>query len=247
MSTPAVAALQWKEVLAGSRDEAGRDKLVRLCYFESMVRTIDGEARRKLLADTVWQLLRRGGLEAASVRAVASEAGLSPGSVRHFFATQDELHVFAMVELLRRMTDRVEDALRAAAADEPEGPVLPEHARARVGAGLLELLPIDGERAADFHAHMQFIVKAIVHPPLAEVAQRSHRELEDFYLRCVSYLDQAGALAPDRELSVTARELAALMDGMTLRHLTAPELLTVAQMTEMLHAHLETLERRRGS
>lgn len=222
-------------------------RILHLCYFESMVRTIDGEARRELLADAVWRLLRKGGLEAASVRAVASEAGLSPGSVRHFFATQDELHVFAMEELLRRMTDRVENALHAAASDEPGGPTLPGPARARVCAGLLELLPIDSERAADFHAHMQFIVKAIVYPPLADVAQRSHRALEDFYLRCVSYLDQAGALAPDRELAVTARELAVLMDGMTLRRLTAPELLTVAQMTEMLRAHLEALECRRGS
>jgi AcrR family transcriptional regulator len=212
-----------------------------------MVRTIDGDARRELLADAVWRLLRRGGLEAASVRAVASEAGLSPGSVRHFFATQDELHVFAMVELLRRVTGRVEDALRVAASEEPEGPTPPTLARARVSAGLLELLPVDSERAADFHAHMQFIVKAIVHAPLADVAQRSHRELEGFYLRCVGFLDQAGALAADRDLAVTARELAVFMDGLTLRRLTAPHFLTVEQMTEMLHAYLEALERRRGA
>lgn len=212
-----------------------------------MVRKIDGDARRRLLADAVWRLLRTGGLEAASVRAVATEANLSAGSVRHFFATQDELHVFAMEELLRRMTIRVEEALQSAAESEPEGPATPESARARVLAGLLELLPLDSERTAVFQAHMQFIVKAIIHPPLAVIAQRSHRELEDFYTRCVSYLSGAGALAPESDAGGTARELAVLMDGLTLRRLTAPDLLTEAQMNEMLHAHLVALESRRQS
>jgi AcrR family transcriptional regulator len=41
-------------------------------------------------------VIRRDGVAAASVRAVAREAGTSMGALRHWFATQDELLHFAM-------------------------------------------------------------------------------------------------------------------------------------------------------
>jgi AcrR family transcriptional regulator len=206
-----------------------------------VVRTIDGEARRQLLADAVWRLLRAGGLKAASVRAVASEAGLSAGSVRHFFKTQDDLHIFAMQELIRRMTQRVEEALRAAGPDDLAEPVPADQARRRVRAGLLELLPMTAETTADFHAHLQFIVKAVIHPPLGETALRTHQELEEFYLRCLDYLADTGAASGDLDRHAAARDLAAVMDGLVLRRLTAPTLLSAEQMTSILDAHLDGL------
>ncbi|WP_433870177.1 TetR/AcrR family transcriptional regulator [Saccharopolyspora sp. CA-218241] len=203
-----------------------------------MVRTIDSEARRRVLADAVWRLIRQGGLEAASVRAVAAETGLSAGSVRHFFATQDELHVFAMEELLRRMTARVEDTLGADAA---EGPASPARARARVRAALLDLLPTTAESAADFHAHLQFIVKAVVHRPLEPTARRVHEELQRFYERCLDHLVLTGAARADLDPTAAAGELAVVMDGLVLRRLTAPELLGVERMFDVLDGHLRGL------
>ena len=111
-----------------------------------MVRTIDAAARRELLADAVWKLIREGGLEAASVRGVAVQTGLSTGSVRHFFSTQDELHVFAMEELSRRIAARVKGAL---AADTDANPHDGDQLRRQVLAGLTEVLPKSADSAAD--------------------------------------------------------------------------------------------------
>jgi AcrR family transcriptional regulator len=207
-----------------------------------MVRRIDADARRALLADAVWTLLRRGGLEAASVRAVAEEAGLAAGSVRHFFATQDELHVFAMEELERRVTARVERALDGAeAVAAPPGSAAA--ARAAVRAALLELLPTTPTTTADFQAHLQFIVKAVVHPPLAPVAQRMHRRLEQLYRSALEHMVLAGAARPELEPAAEARALAVLMEGLVLRRLTAPELLSSDEVIALLDAHLASLAR----
>lgn len=205
-----------------------------------MVRTIDGEARRQLLADAVWRLLRNDGLEAASVRAVATESGLSPGSVRHFFTTQDELHVFAMQELGRRITARVKDVLvtEGSGTDAESSPAA---ARDRVRAALLQLLPTTERSTADFHAHLQFIVKAVVHEPLSQAARQGHRELEEFYVTCFDYLLEAGATEAHLDPHSAACELAVVMDGLALRRLTAPERLSDEQMIRILDAQLNVL------
>ena len=46
---------------------------------------VDPEERRRDLAEAVWRVVRRDGLERASVREVAREAGVSMGSLRHYF------------------------------------------------------------------------------------------------------------------------------------------------------------------
>lgn len=206
-----------------------------------VIRTIDAEARRNLLADAVWRLLRTGGLEAASVRAVANESGLSAGSVRHFFTTQDELHVFAMGELMRRTAERVETAMREAGAGRPGTPS-PEETRGQVRAGLHQLLPISEERTADFQTHLQFVVKAVIHPPLAATARDSYRQMQEFYERCIDQLARNKAADVDIDRHTAAQQLAVVIDGLVLRRLTAPELVSVETMIDILDDYLTSLK-----
>ncbi len=69
---------------------------------------VDIEARRTELAEALWRVIRRDGLERASVRNVAREAGLSMGALRHYFGTQDELLAFAMRLVIERARGRME-------------------------------------------------------------------------------------------------------------------------------------------
>ncbi|WP_166973338.1 TetR/AcrR family transcriptional regulator [Brevibacterium atlanticum] len=206
-----------------------------------MVRTIDADARRKLLADTVWGLLRKGGLEAASVRAVAKEAQLSAGSVRHFFSTQDELHVFAMNELMQRTAQNVEAAMRdAGTADSASQPA--ERSLNEVRAGLHQLLPIGDERTANFQTHLQFVVKAVIHPPLQATARDSYLRLQRFYEDCIDRLVHSGAAAEDLDRHKAAQQLAVVIDGLLLRRLTAPELVSTDDVIAGLDDHLSSLK-----
>ena len=99
-----------------------------------MPKLVDHEQRRRELGEAVWRVIRRDGVEAASVRRVAQESGWSAGSLRHYFSTQTaQLCVQMVVERIERV-----GALEAAA--DP---------RRAVEQRLHELLPLDkacGER-----------------------------------------------------------------------------------------------------
>lgn len=90
-------------------------ELARLCYERRIPSRLDHDERRTELAEAVWRLIRREGVRGASVRAVAREAGLSMGSVRYFFSTQDELLQFAMRAIITRAAARMQS--RAADRD----------------------------------------------------------------------------------------------------------------------------------
>lgn len=49
------------------------------------------ERRREALVMAVLELVAEGGLQAATVRAIADRAGVTPGLIRHYFLTKDDL------------------------------------------------------------------------------------------------------------------------------------------------------------
>ncbi len=56
-----------------------------------MPRFVDVEERREELTDAAARLIARAGIGAATMRDVAAEAGLSTGSLTHYFADKREL------------------------------------------------------------------------------------------------------------------------------------------------------------
>src|SRR5688572_30708249 len=126
--------------------------VARLCYNGSMPKAVDPVERRRELADAVLRVMRRDGLEQASVRNVAREAGLSMGSLRHYFASQTELMVFAF----RTVFERIESRLaRLEPGSDP---------RRRAERILAELLPLDDERRAENEVWLSFTSRAMVDP-----------------------------------------------------------------------------------
>jgi len=99
-----------------------------------MPKVVDRDQRRLELARAAWRVIRRDGVERASVREVAREAGLSTGSLRHYFGTQAELLIFAMRNVMEQVERRV------AAVQRPNDPL------AAAKLVLAELLPLDDER-----------------------------------------------------------------------------------------------------
>ncbi|HLR93636.1 MAG TPA: TetR family transcriptional regulator [Jiangellaceae bacterium] len=61
-----------------------------------MPRLIDHDERRERFAEATWRVILRDGVGGVSVRTVAAEAGHSTGSLRHVFASQSQLLVFAL-------------------------------------------------------------------------------------------------------------------------------------------------------
>ncbi len=136
-----------------------------------MPKFVDAALRRQEVVEAVFRIVAADGLERASLREVADEAELAVGSVRHYFASSDELlsHSFGVV------VDRIVGRLTAADDRLAEAqPGTPEHQQG-VLTLLGELLPLDEERAVDACVWMAFKNAARTKPFLAAEADRSHR------------------------------------------------------------------------
>lgn len=78
------------------------------------------ENRREALIAATQALVAEGGPQAATVRAIAARAGVTPGLIRHYFGSKDELTRAAYTALVDGMTDKGADALAGVSADPGE-------------------------------------------------------------------------------------------------------------------------------
>jgi AcrR family transcriptional regulator len=193
---------------------------------------VDHEARREEIAEALWRVVRQSGIQAASVRTVAAEAGWSAGAVRYYFPDQDGLLSFAMDLVTRRVTQRIE-------AVEPKG-----SATAIALRYLEEALPLDADRRAEFDVWLAFIAQARSESGaggLREHVDKVHDGLRHLCESLLQSLSTAGALRDDLDLRKEAERLHALIDGLALHAAIQPERSTPARVRQLVRLHIETL------
>jgi AcrR family transcriptional regulator len=78
------------------------------------------EHRRSALIAATQELVAEGGPEAATVRAIAERAGVTPGLIRHYFQSKDELNRAAYRTLMDGMTAKGADAIEGVGASPEE-------------------------------------------------------------------------------------------------------------------------------
>ena len=195
-----------------------------------MPRNVDPERRRAELAEAVWTVIRRDGLQRASVRNVAREAGLSMGSLRHYFATQGELLCFAMQLVGERARARVR-AIEP--ADDP---------RETAERLLQELVPLDQERRAEAEVWLAFTGHALVDPDQRAIHQRIHDELNGACATAVTLLADAGLVPGNLDVALEAARLHAILDGLAVHAVMRPERVPPSRITAVIAHHLDTLQ-----
>lgn len=136
------------------------------------------ETRREALISAALELVAEGGPQAASVRAIAERAGVTPGLIRHYFSSKDDLNRAAYRRLVNRMTV---DSLAAmdGVGEQPEArlvafitaslrPPVVDRLRLSLWAGYLNLMLVDTEMN-EAHAqgyltyrdHLQGLIEAL--------------------------------------------------------------------------------------
>lgn len=196
-----------------------------------MPRVVDPLERRQLVGDAVWRVMRSRGLDGASVRAVAAEAGLATGSLRHYFARQSELQLFAMSLVVERIRARV---LALPQDGDPTG------VAERI---LCEFLPLDGERRAESEVWLAFTARSLVDPHLRARRNQAYDELRE---TCGWVLGTFFALAPG-EADIETVRLYALLDGLLVHGVVRPAVATGPVLVRALARHLATLPSRAPS
>jgi AcrR family transcriptional regulator len=195
-----------------------------------MPKLVDHAQRRRELAGAVWRVIRSRGIDAASTRNVANEAGWSVGALRHYFSTQSELLTFAMEMVVERIEARV-------AALEP-----PPNVRSAVEQRLHELLPLDEERRAENEVWLAYAGRALVDPQLRARHEEVDEALREACLEALRELDRAGRLRPGLDLELEAERLHGLLDGLALHTAMRPDRMAPALIRSVLAHHLDSLD-----
>ncbi|MBP1994910.1 TetR/AcrR family transcriptional regulator [Paenibacillus eucommiae] len=193
-----------------------------------MPKIVDHNQRREQIAEAVWRIIRRDGLEAVSVRSVANEAGISLGSLRHYFDTQSELLAFSM----RLMSERVNYRIKN----------LPFSGDPRHDIGLVisELLPLNGETLAESEVWLAFMGKTITDETLRTLGREVHDELYAGFRSVIDLLIQKKMTKEGIDAEYEAKRLHALVDGLVVHHVNFPERVPKDDLMRIVLAHLDS-------
>ena len=129
------------------------------------------------------------GLEGASIRAIAARAGVSIGTVQHYFKTKDEMLQHAYRHVGADLGARAEE--RANQATSVKG---------AIREVMLELLPLDARRTAALRISIAFAARAMVAPELGAELRKDLKELQDAITEAFA---EAGVPEPAREAMLT--------------------------------------------
>jgi AcrR family transcriptional regulator len=194
-----------------------------------MPKAINHEARRHVIAEAVWRVISRDGVAAASVRAVAAEAGLSVGSLRHIFPSHSDLLVYAMHLVVERIESRIAHTASAPAINP----------RTTVEGRLLQLLPLDDERRVENEVWLAFSAQALVTRELRDVWSDVHRTQHH---ACKAAVEALGV----DDTAFEARRLHALIDGLAVHAALSPYDAAPERLVATVRQHLNVVETRTG-
>lgn len=197
-----------------------------------MPKLVDHDQRRAELVRVVWQVIGRHGIEGATVRRVAEEAGVSIGGLRHYFDSQQGLLRFAASEVASAVGPRV-----AAHLDGD----LPGVDRARLI--LEELLPLDADRRVEVDVWLACLARARVDAALAELRRTAWAGERHICRLAVAYcrgVEPPAAIGDelDGRLEQQVHRLHVIVDGLTLQAAMFPDEVSVDELREILRAEL---------
>lgn len=121
-----------------------------------MPKKVDSEKRCKKLAEAVWQVVLRDGIEGVSIRKVAAEAGLSTGALRHYLETKEGLLVYAAQLVVDRLVERLERNMHST------------NTRDLAGTALRAVLPLNAERRTEAQIYFAFASRSLIDPKIAD-------------------------------------------------------------------------------
>jgi AcrR family transcriptional regulator len=194
-----------------------------------MPKIVDHDEQRRLFAAAAMRLIAREGLEGMTMRAVAKEAGLSYGSLFHYFSSKDELLMHAVEHSMRQQTERVN-----------------EYSSRYAGLQALEHLMcddaiIEGSSREGWLIWQTFLYKAAMQPSFATM----HAELIDGWLgrfrRHLLDAQMAGEISAELDVEFEARALWAYSAGIGQMGLLDPDRLPPDLQKKMISTYLERL------
>jgi AcrR family transcriptional regulator len=188
-----------------------------------MPKVIDHDQRRNDIIDVTWNLIVKGGFDAATMREIASEAGFANGALKHYFPGKDEIMQGTWDRALAGMAEHVDQAVGAT------------RGIAALRAVVVATAPLDDEAVTAGRVLLAFWERAVSNDELHRV-YRAH--LTSWRNGLATYIAQ-GREDGDITTSVgddrLVDEIVLMNVGATIMRVIAPDLSTGA----LLEAHIE--------
>jgi AcrR family transcriptional regulator len=164
--------------------------------------SVEPERREQLIAAAA-RVIARSGYDAATVRDVAREAGVSTGVIAYYFEGKDDLFAHVLRDASRAFRTRLESARSAA-----------ETPRERLLALAEAATPADDEAARAHALWIDFWARAARDPALAGLTVRLYDGWRGEIADAVREGQRAGVFRGDADPDAFARGYAAAADGL---------------------------------
>ncbi|KNE22318.1 TetR family transcriptional regulator [Virgibacillus pantothenticus] len=194
-----------------------------------MPRIVNHEKKRKSIAEAAWSIIKKEGIEKASIRRVAIEAGMSAGALRHYFSTKDEMLLFIMDYYLE------EGKKRSQSKSWSDNPLQ------AVAEVLLELIPIDEEKKIETSVWWILALQSLTSDTLKEKKDEMTNGMYELASSMIEILVLQGILSDSTNVKLEKSRLAALIDGLSIHALLRPDVYSPDKVKEVIRYHLETL------
>ncbi len=168
-----------------------------------MPKIVDHAERRREVLDATWRVIARAGLDAATTRAIAEEAGYSIGVLTHYFQDKQDILVSAHRLAFARARERILDATRDRTG------------LAALRLAMLEALPLDAERFVEAQVDVSFLGQSVGNAYLRGIRRTSYEGSRRLWR---GFLDQAGALGQLRspeDVPHLVDEVVGMVDAMS--------------------------------
>ena len=175
-----------------------------------MPKIVDHDERRLELVDATWRIIARNGLEGATMREIAMEAGFANGALKPYFPTKDTLLEFAFSHVFNRTNRRIAEVTAGRTG------------LAALRAFCLEVLPLDEERINEARIVIPFWQKAVNDPQKALIHQQSMNEWLAAIRRCLKEARDAGGVSTAVDDDALAGQLLNMLLGAQIEAALAP-------------------------
>ncbi|MGD6834406.1 TetR/AcrR family transcriptional regulator [Sutcliffiella halmapala] len=194
-----------------------------------MPKIVDHEKQKQLVAEAVWRIIRKEGMEGATVRKIAEEAGVSAGSLRHYFGSQSELLAFSMGFVSQKVKDRISGLTFTGDSMEDAQKLL------------YEFLPLDEEKSAEMEVWMAFTIKALSDSTLKELSSRVYEEMKMAITLIIDTLIEKSLAKEEIDRDAQIEILYALVDGLALHGIMQPNQVNAEVMKRSINHYLGSI------
>jgi AcrR family transcriptional regulator len=200
-----------------------------------MPKDVDHDERREELAESVWRVVARDGLEGATIRGIARETGWSAGSLAHYFADKDDILESALRIAYERIAIRWDARLEGLAGI------------AALRELVLDNLPLDDERELETKFLMNYWSRAIRDGDRIPRPAHGGLPLIDRLTKLASEAQRAGEITTECAPEDVAELLLGLIDGFSLHALLDPHRLNRERQISLLDQELDRMSRRQNT